>query len=86
MSLVTGEVFWDPDAGKIDEAGLEGFDGVVHLATKPWPMPWTNEAKKQIYTNRMNTNGLLAKSLANCKEKPKGADLLFGPGDLPAIG
>lgn len=22
-----GEVFWDPDGGKINSAGLEGFDG-----------------------------------------------------------
>ena len=24
-----GEVFWDPDAGQIDQAGLEGFDAVI---------------------------------------------------------
>ena len=28
-----GEVRWDPDAGTIDAAGLEGFDGVVHVAS-----------------------------------------------------
>src|SRR5512146_2273354 len=24
------EVWWEPDKGKIDTAGLEGFDGVLH--------------------------------------------------------
>src|SRR5512143_1684633 len=27
------EVWWDPDKGEIDAAGLEGFEGVLHLAT-----------------------------------------------------
>src|SRR4030066_57527 len=62
-----GEVFWDPDERKIDEAGLEGFDGVVHLASMRWPMPWTDEAKKLIYANRRPPNSLRANSLANCK-------------------
>ena len=29
-----GEIYWNPDAGEIDEAGLEGFDAVIHLAGK----------------------------------------------------
>jgi uncharacterized protein len=40
-----GEVHWDPDAGVIDSAGLEGFDGVVQLATMPWPMSWSAKSK-----------------------------------------
>ena len=31
------EISWDPDAGMIDSNGLEGFDGVINLATLPWP-------------------------------------------------
>jgi len=65
-----GEVWWDPDAGKIDASGLEGFDGVVHLATVRWPFRWTAKAKKMILQNRLATNGLLAKSLAACARKP----------------
>ena len=42
-----GEVWWNPDAGEIDTASLERFDGVVHLATMPWPMRWTAKAKKR---------------------------------------
>jgi len=66
-----GEVWWDPDAGEIDTAGLEGFDGVVNLATVRWPFRWSAKAKKMILQNRLATNGLLAKSLAACAHKPR---------------
>ena len=81
-----GEVFWDPDAGKIDAAGLEGFDGVVHVATKPWPLPWTDEAKKLMYANRMHTNGLLANALARCNIKPEVLICSSGQGIYPSSG
>ena len=61
-----GEVWWDPDAGEIDAAGLDGFEGVVHLASVPWPMRWTAKAKQAIRANRLATNRLLAESLARC--------------------
>ncbi len=65
------EVFWNPDAGEIDTAGLEGFDGVIHLATMPWPMRWTGKTKQKMNANRQATNRLLAESLAGCEQKPK---------------
>jgi len=66
-----GEVRWDPDAGKIDASGLEGFDGVVNLATVRWPFRWTAKSKKKILLNRLATNGLLANSMAACARKPR---------------
>ncbi len=68
---VGGEVEWNPDAGQIDRAGLEGFDGVVNMATMPWPMRWTARAKRAMLANRLATNGLLAVSLAACVHKPR---------------
>ena len=65
------EVWWDPDKGEIDTAGLEGFDGVLHLATMAWPMRWTAKAKEKIRANRLRTNHLLAESLARCDYKPQ---------------
>lgn len=81
-----GEVFWDPDAGKIDAAGIEGFDGVVHLATMPWPMRWTAKAKQKIRLNRLATNGLLAESLARCEHKPQVLICASGMGYYPSSG
>jgi NAD dependent epimerase/dehydratase family enzyme len=64
-------VRWDPDKGEIDAFNLEGFDGVVHLATMPWPMRWTAKAKENLRANRLGTNRLLAEALARCAHKPQ---------------
>ncbi len=66
-----GEVWWDPDGGKIDTGGLEGFDGVVHVASMPMPPRWTAQAKELMRANRLSTNRLLAESLAGCEHKPQ---------------
>lgn len=81
-----GQVWWDPDAGEIDKAGLEGFDGVVHLATMPWPMRWTAKAKQQMSLNRLTTNRLLAESLAACEHKPRVLICASGMGYYPSSG
>lgn len=80
------EVWWDPDAGKIDTSGLEGFDGVIHLATMPWPMRWTAKAKNRIRLNRLATNRLLAEALAACAHKPKVLICASGMGYYPSSG
>ena len=81
-----GQVWWNPDADEIDQAGLEGFDGVVHLATMPWPLRWSGKAKKTILANRLATNGLLAKSLAGCAHKPRVLICASGMGYYPSSG
>jgi uncharacterized protein (TIGR01777 family) len=81
-----GEVWWNPDAGEIDTAGLDGFDGVVHLATMPWPMRWTTKAKQKIRANRLETNRLLAESLAGCEHKPQVLICASGMGYYPSSG
>jgi uncharacterized protein (TIGR01777 family) len=81
-----GEVEWNPDAGKIDTAGLEGFDGVVQLASMTWPMRWTGKAKQRIRANRLATNGLLAESLAGCAHKPRVLICASGMGYYPSSG
>ncbi|MDH4135845.1 MAG: DUF1731 domain-containing protein [Anaerolineae bacterium] len=80
------EVWWNPDAGDIDTAGLDGFDGVVHLASMPWPARWTAKAKQQIRANRLATNRLLAESLANCRRKPGVLVCASGMGFYPPSG
>jgi hypothetical protein len=81
-----GEVWWNPDAGEIDKAGLDGFDGVVHLASVPWPMRWTAKAKQMIRANRLGTNRLLAESLAACAHKPQVLICASGMGYYPSSG
>ncbi|HEY3416523.1 MAG TPA: DUF1731 domain-containing protein [Armatimonadota bacterium] len=81
-----GEVRWNPDSGEIDKAGLDGFDGVVHLATMPWPMRWTARAKQNMRANRLATNRLLAESLAGCAHKPQVLICASGMGFYPSSG
>lgn len=80
------EVRWDPDAGEIDSSGLEGFDGVVNLATVHWPFRWTAKARKMLLTNRVATYRLLAESLAACVSKPHVLVCASGIGVYPSSG
>ena len=81
-----GEVWWDPDAGKIDASGVGGFDGVVNLATMRWPFRWTPKAKEKIRVNRIATYRLLAESLAACVHKPRVLVCASGIGVYPSSG
>jgi uncharacterized protein len=81
-----GEVRWDPDLGTIDAAALEGFDGVVHVASMPWPMRWTAAAKQRLRTNRITTNSLLAENLARCAHRPRVLVCASGMGIYPSSG
>jgi uncharacterized protein (TIGR01777 family) len=81
-----GEIWWNPGAGEIDKAGLEGIDGVVHLATIPWPMRWSAKAKNMIRLNRLATNRLLAESLAETAHKTKVLICASGMGYYPPSG
>jgi uncharacterized protein len=81
-----GEIWWNPDTGEMDTASLEGFDGVVHLATMPWPMNWTAAAKQDLRDNRLKTNRLLAESLAGCRRPPQVLICASGMGYYPSSG
>ena len=82
----SGEVWWDPDASQIDAAGLDGFDGVVQVASMSWPMRWTAKVKQKLLANRVGTNRLLAESLAGCAHKPKVLVCAAGQGYYPPSG
>lgn len=66
-----GSVRWDPDAGDIDAAGLEGLDGVVHLAGEPVAARrWTEEHKRRILESRTRGTSLIARTLAERERRP----------------
>jgi len=62
---------WDPAAGTIDVTGLEGLDGVVHLAGESIAQRWTPAAKARIRESRIRGTRLLAESLARLAQPPK---------------
>lgn len=65
-------VEWDPAAGTIDAAGLEGCDAVVHLGGHNIAHGrWTDRMKRQIRDSRVDSTTLLARTLAGLKNPPK---------------
>jgi uncharacterized protein (TIGR01777 family) len=81
-----GELYWDPEAGRIDASGLEGFDAVVQLASMKWPMRWTRKVKEKLLANRIATYRLLADALAGCVHKPRILVCASGIGVYPSSG
>ena len=66
-----GTVRWDIEAGDIDAAGLEGVDGVVHLAGEGIAEKrWTDDQKRKILESRTKGTALLADALASLTDKP----------------
>ena len=65
------EVRWDPAAGTIDEAGLEGHDAVVHLAGEGVAAKrWTHAQKARVKESRVKGTTLLSQALASLTDRP----------------
>ncbi|HEY8545639.1 MAG TPA: TIGR01777 family oxidoreductase [Acidimicrobiales bacterium] len=65
-------VAWDPAAGAVDRAGLEGVEGVVHLAgAGVGDKRWTEARKQEVLESRTRGTGLLAQTLAELDPPPK---------------
>lgn len=63
-------VRWDPSAGTIDAAGLEGVDAVVHLAGENIVGRWTAAKKARIRNSRVEGTRLLAGALIGLQRPP----------------
>ena len=64
-------VRWDPAAGEIDAARLEGLDAVVHLAGENVSGGrWTEARKERIRASRVQGTRLLSEALAACGRRP----------------
>jgi uncharacterized protein len=64
-------VSWDPARGTIDAGGIEGVDGVVHLAGEPIGERWNAEKKARIRDSRIKGTRLLCDTLAQQSTPPK---------------
>lgn len=65
-------VKWDPEAGTIDHAPLEGLDAVLHLAGENIASGrWTRQKKARIRDSRVNGTRLLSQTLARLSRPPK---------------
>lgn len=66
------EVRWDPEAGRVDAAGLAGVDAVVNLAgAGVGDRRWTESYKKTIRDGRVNGTRALAEAVAGLDTPPE---------------
>jgi len=61
---------WDPEAGKLDAAALEGHDAVVHLAGESLAGLWTRSKRAKILASRVRGTNLLARALTGLRQPP----------------
>lgn len=66
-----GDVVWDPDAGTIDGAALEGIDAAVHLAGENVGARWTEERKRRILDSRIKGTRLISQTIARLAHPPR---------------
>jgi len=64
------EVPWDPAAGALDPASLEGVDAVVNLSGANLDRRWTERTKREILESRTKTTRLLATVAAGLDPRP----------------
>jgi uncharacterized protein len=62
---------WDPAAGVLDHAGLEGMDAVVHLAGETVGTRWNEHRKRRIRDSRVEGTMFLAEALAGLRKPPR---------------
>ncbi|HEX7124116.1 MAG TPA: TIGR01777 family oxidoreductase [Gemmatimonadaceae bacterium] len=65
------DVEWDPARGKLDPHALEGVHAVVNLAGEPIDQRWTADARRRIIESRVQSTGLLARTLAEMSSGPR---------------
>lgn len=67
----SGQIGWDPAAGRLDPEELEGMDAVVHLAGENVGTRWTSDKKRRIAESRTQGTRLLAETLAKLRRPPR---------------
>lgn len=66
------EIAWQPARGVLDPTALRGVDAVVNLAgTNPGTRPLTAARKRDVLASRVDTAGLLARTLAGLDDGPR---------------
>ena len=67
-----GELRWDPEAGALEQEGLEGIEAAVHLGGRNIVAGrWTATFKAQLRQSRVQTTQLLATRLAGLAAPPR---------------
>ena len=63
---------WNPSAGQLDIAVLDGADAVIHLSGAGiGDRRWTAKYKQELLDSRTKSTTLLATTIAKCSNKPR---------------
>ena len=65
-----GEAQWDPAAGTIDVAALQGVDAIVHLAGENIGQRWTETVRKRIFDSHVQGTRIVAEAAAALDPQP----------------
>jgi uncharacterized protein (TIGR01777 family) len=66
------QISWDPDAGRLDPTAIAGADAVINLAgVNVASRPLTTARKREVLSSRLNTTGLLSRTLAALDDGPQ---------------
>jgi len=66
-----GDFRWDPLAGEVDPAALEGVEAIVHLAGETVAGRWTESKKRRIRDSRVLGTRALASAAAAADSRPR---------------
>jgi uncharacterized protein (TIGR01777 family) len=64
------EAAWDPVAGTIEEAALEGVEAIVNLSGATIGKRWTESRRREILESRVKATELLARTAARLEPRP----------------
>ena len=80
------DVRWDPEAGVLDPAALDGVDAVVHLAGASVADRWTPAHKRAIEDSRVRGTTLVARTLAALAREGRGPRTLVSASAIGIYG
>lgn len=66
-----GEAQWDPAAGRLDPAAIQGIGAAINLAGENIATRWTEESKRRIRESRIQATTLLATTMASLARRPE---------------
>ena len=70
--VLANDIQWNPEAGELPRARLEGLDGVIHLAGENIAATrWNAKVKERLRRSRVDATRLLCETLAKLERPPK---------------
>ena len=71
QQVAAPDISWDPAAGVLNPASLEGIDVIINLAGEPIAQRWTDARKRAIVESRVQGTTLLARTIASLGQPPR---------------